>query len=436
MRVFLSIVSTKLRQTLTKVTPTIAIAIDPMAQLMCQPNDCGVVSAGYAVPYQNKDCHYATTSDWLELMNKKQHRDTWGGAFVSFSWNKENWECINDVMGHRDCFFTKNDGFVYLSTRLDWLVQCVSSPKINHEAMACQWLFKSSFTDQSCITNVKRLSQLGTVKGFRTDFTSETGYWFPDLRNSVSFKEFNEIVTQIATFPLRHNENFSLGFTGGIDSRVLASFYLRHTDSLQTHYWGHQTDTDFILAQEICKKHAMSQCFFPFEETSWNDFWLQFQQYTLITQVTRPGHAFNHANNLSSFHERGYSIVDGGLCEIISRRKFIKQAYLYKFKRIKHTDTAMIDSFRTRPLVGFASEIKTSWVNNYHKHYLEYVARLPHPKDISIHNWLDFVYLNLFFSQVNSAEQMYQDMHVKSLHPFDSSRCTPLPYFTCHTMCG
>lgn len=159
----------------TKIKPSFYLAAGGFEDNLILKYDNYEQDSGYLVlgnGYLSKDTGFgnAEPNDWKRLIDGDISWEDMNGQFVVFKWNTEYIEAWNDSLGMKDLYFSRSQGYVIISSRLDWLTDFLDKKPWNYNAFGAMTLLPNMLLSQSLLKNVFRLGMAGYVKANQSKF--------------------------------------------------------------------------------------------------------------------------------------------------------------------------------------------------------------------------------------------------------------------------
>ncbi len=332
------------------------------------------------------------------------------GHFVALRWRPGRTEFFSDSAGVRTIYFLERAEGVYFSTRLDWLASCTGPLKIDLDNFSAQWMLPNSMRTSSIVKHVLRLEPGGFAvieqghvrlqsrpwKGPTTSLIDSDGTAFTQaLRNSVEVKG-----------PLP----WSLGLSGGLDSRVLQAF----RGNGITHVWGPSDHPDVVISSKLAQTQGVEQNYIQYQLPDVTECIRILRERVSLTQVITPASVTILGKGYSRLHAMGFGVVDGGLGGI-ARRQLMNRIV---FERILCRDSP------NRPLscprIGksdiFIEEIQRLMTLRAKEHLNEAWNQLP--QNMTVAEKADLLWIRTHLPNAFGFEQNFLDHVCVSYMPY------------------
>jgi len=164
-----------LNPSLNKIKPSFYLAVGGSEKNICFKYDNYEEDSGFVVignGYLKKDTGFgiAEKNDWIKFINGEIPSEDMNGQFAVLKWNTQFLEAWNDTLGLKDLYFSKSQGYVIISSRLDWVSEFLNKKPWNYDAFGAMTLLPNMLLPQSLLKNVFRLGMGGYVKANNSKF--------------------------------------------------------------------------------------------------------------------------------------------------------------------------------------------------------------------------------------------------------------------------
>jgi len=259
-------------------------------------------------------------NDWISrLSHSSVDLTAIDGHFIVVRSNPEKVELFTDPLGVRTLYFRAGPGGVFFSTRLDWLASLTGPLKIDYVKFGAQWVLPNSINTSSVVKQVDRLGpgSVAVVKRGRLHLQSKP--WSCAItqedKTGLGFEQaLQESLNVKGVYP------WSLGLSGGLDSRVLCSI----GENISTHIWGPPDHPDVQISSRLAQSQLIDQTYFQNQIPEVDRCIDLVRQRVGFTQVITPASASVERSAYGQLHAAGRGVIDGGFGEI-ARRQLINQ---------------------------------------------------------------------------------------------------------------
>lgn len=268
--------------------------------------------------------------DWAErLSNHRTALEPLDGHFVGIYWMPGRIEFFADPNGIRTLYCLERTSSMVFSTRLDWLATYTAPLEIDYVHFGGQWILANSISTKSLVKQVLRLEPgtYAVLENGRIQIKSRS-WTFGGSPSDETGDRFERALSQ----SLAVNGSWSLGLSGGLDSRVLLA--LRKT--CPTHVWGPEDHPDVQISRHIADTSGLHQTYFEMPLPAVDQCIDMVKERVGLTQVITPASAAVERQGYRALHRMGYGVQDGGFGEI-ARRQLMNQVV---FERIFCRDSS------------------------------------------------------------------------------------------------
>jgi len=357
-----------------------------------------------------RDGRILTQNDWAYLLNQSHvDVDDLDGHFIIVRWGAAQVECFTDCTGVRTLYYRPWSGGILFSTRLDWLAIETSPLDIDYYAFGAQWFFANSISTSSVIKQVSRLESgaHAIIKKRNVQITSKR--WECEV-SPVDIDGSRYERTMRQSLNIRGHHSWSLGLSGGLDSRVLCSI----GKNIPTHSWGPLDHPDVQISRQVAQAQGIEQQYFEHQLPDVDRCISYLRERVGLTQVITPASASVQRSAYCQLYQMGRGIIDGGFGEI-ARRQLFNQLVL---ERTIHGDSVR------RPLkipaVGkadiFNSEVQEYMVVAAQQELNDAWTHLP--QSVSIADKADWISIRSRLPNFFGFEQNYLDNECISYMPY------------------
>ncbi len=254
--------------------------------------------------------------DWGARLSESQesirHLD---GHFVTLCWKPHQIELFNDPTGLRTIYFLQRTEGLYFSTRLDWLASLTGPLEIDFSRFGAQWILANSIQTTSVVKHVTRLEPGGhaVIKQGRVR-TRSTPWDCVISKHDRNGLEYIHALQKSLT--IKEEKTWSLGLSGGFDSRVLLSLL----ENPQAHVWGPPDHPDVEISDQLARSAGLEQNYFPSQLPDVDACIRMLRERVGLTQAITPASAAVERQGYEKLHAMGKGVLDGGFGEIARRQ--------------------------------------------------------------------------------------------------------------------
>ncbi len=378
--------------------------------------------AGVGINNRNDDFSMMSQKDWesffVDFNPEKFSR--LNGHFAIIRWQNEIVECYTDQIGLRNFYITNIDNnFTIFSTRLDWVAKCNNESKIDLQQFASQWLLINSISDDSSVTKIARLKQNGKAICSSKTYTAHNFPWTPSFNLTKDNIVIEDILKKLTLFPLKDKNTLSLGFSGGLDSRVLLALLMQSKDkNWKLHSFGDPDLPDNIISQRIASKLNIQNDFYKvdFNQELLNEEY--FNNFVGSTQGNSPIYASVLLSIYPSLNKNNDVIIDGAFGEI-ARRRLLNHLLFFGKKALIDGDSNRVTSLLQMNRASIFNKDVLDLMNNAAIKQVDSLMKsLPEIKEIGVENWLDIFSIRARLPNTAGYEQVRIDSMAVNYMPF------------------
>ncbi|MBA4406231.1 hypothetical protein C0389_03055 [bacterium] len=364
---------------------------------------------------------FLSTDDWNRIVsNDTEDRVELDGHYVLLSWNLDRIIFVTDKLGLRDFYYcTDAKGNIFFSTRIDWLAKLIPT-QIDFEEFGGKWLLFTQISSGSILKNIHRVvsgSSLSisrkTKQVLHKDFN-----WLPSISaKTYSEKEFSDELEDLITFPMRENK-LSLSLSGGLDSRVILSYLIRHKENWDTHSFGSVEHPDFIVAKKMATDLGIVHRHIEAPPISIDEFIATLKDYVGQTVINTAASSLLQLGNYKLLQDSREIIIDGGFGELW-RRQYLNRLSFFGQKYILRRDYKNIVKLISLHRADiFNEDINRKMRTGCEEQISKIFELLPSPETIGVNNWIDLFAIKTRLPNYFLHEQSRTDSIVLSYMPF------------------
>ena len=369
----------------------------------------GIVSTGHD--------RFLEDQEWEACFDEPAQFSSIGGHFIALRWNGESLECHNDQIGLRTLYFATSHQCTYFSTRLDWVARLSGFQEIDFHNFGSRWLCVNQFSHVSPIANIQKLGPGGRAVLHSSSTTAESKAWQTDF---TALKTENPLEVLQSLLSLGKDRDFSLGLSGGMDSRVLLSLLLS-TPALRfsAYTLGESLNPDVRVATMIAQREGMPFHHFNEPLPSVEETLLSGMEYLAQTNLCEPLlPAFLRFRSFKQMYKSNQLLIDGAFGEL-SRRQYLKRLFI-------RGRTALL-SGNPRKILPFLRIHRSAFFQRDIAHQMEAGAlndiervwnEMPAIGTIGMENFLDLLTIRTRVPNYGVDAQAMLDSQVLNVMPF------------------
>ncbi len=378
------------------------------------------VQVGIGISQENSR-KFLSTDDWDQIViNCDEEKIELDGHYVLLSWNLDRITFVTDRLGLRDFYYcTDIRGNILYSTRIDWLANLIPT-EINFKEFGSRWLLFNQISSKSVLRNIHRVvsGSILIVDRKTKQVIEKKNNWLPYINPDIfSEKDFSSELEDLITFPIKNNK-LSLSLSGGLDSRVILSYLLKHFGNWDTHSFGSAEHLDFIIAQKMANDLGVVHRQIEAPPTSIDEFIVTLKDYLGQTVINTSALSLLQLGNYKLLQNSPEIIIDGCLGELW-RRQFFNRLSFFGQKYILRRDyknIAKLVSLHRADI--FNDDINCLMREGCYEQISNIYDLLPEPEIIGVNNWIDLFAIKTRFPNYFLHEQARTDSIVLSYMPF------------------
>ncbi len=371
----------------------------------------GWIVVGTGLTGQADRKRFLDRDDWHRLLSDASfdHRAL-DGHFIALRWGPRLTEVFSDQLGLRTVYFGRYEPGVCLSTRLDWLTRTTRLEEIDYEALGSRWLMFNQLTYESGIVGIDRLGPGGHARINDTcSFHQTWNPWSPRFEKGDP-NNLSRVLTGIMQCAIGQKRTFSLGLSGGVDSRLLLALLSSLAPGrFDTHTFGNSRDPDVVLARRLASSVGVTNAYLDGSLERAAPTIDELRQFAAQTCLIEPVSSYLKLRHYETLRSMKKSLVDGGFGEIGRRQ------YLNRIVRFGRAALRSGDSSRLLPLMRaargdiFSTEIARLLERGAHKSLDRTLLEMPAAEAIGVENFADLLAVRTRIPNYGGPEQARLD---------------------------
>jgi hypothetical protein len=354
--------------------------------------------------------------DWKNIINKKKDLSNLNGHFLLITENQAGLEFFNDQLGLRKLFFYETDDDVFFSTRLDWIVSFISSPKFNFKYLCSLWSFENPLVYQTLIENVKILGPGGYAKITNNKLLITNNPWLPTKKNA-NLNQVGFLVSKLLNTLILQKGKINLGLSGGIDSRsILALLLKQEKGNWETHTFGQKSIFDVKIANSIARTYKFNHVNHDYPLFSSDDDFGTWKDYVAETNCSLPANTYHELSYYKILPKNEF-FIDGGKGEYLRRGLSNRLAILGK-QALFDSNINKISYYLklSKPMI-FNDDVIKDWQRNQNEDISNLLNNMPDVSEFGIDNWVDLYNIRYRTGNSGYITQTRLDQIVQNIMP-------------------
>lgn len=341
------------------------------------------------------------------------------GHYAVLHWDENRAEFYNDSLGIRRVFFSNADDYIVVSTRLDHLGVLLGNTVLNPPALGAYWLMNCPAAFNVPLKNISRLGPGGRASWEHGALKREHYPLCLDLHNTSSDEEFLHRLYEIVNSPPPKDFNWSLGLSGGFDSRLLLSvFNEKNRLALRTHTFGPAGQPDTVIAERAALAAGIPHMAIQNNTSSAEAILKLLTSFIGQSLLQTSASDLLNWQHYQMLYKEKRAVIDGAYGEIY-RRMLLNRLLGFSRRAIRNKDGAALAQAITayRPDV-FTEEVHSQMVEGAQTEAAAIFGRMPDPAETGYENWADLFYTAFKLPHYNGFGQSALDSFSISFMPF------------------
>ncbi len=393
----------------------------------------GWLVLGTGIEHRGAEARLMNREDWQRRLSATDARlDELDGHFTVLRWNDQKLEMFCDQLGLRGMFFAsfardKQPGVV-VSSRLDWVAQLSGHQTPDMQAMASLWNCHNQLNYRSLIEGVQRCGP-GAVVSFDLACASTSSGADSvraqlsrnfSLRPTPSADAADAVIQSVDRLidACRGQNTWSLGLSGGIDSRFLLSTLLSAPHpGAQVHVLGDADNPDVAVARQLAEIGGIAMQHIPSQPIATESLYELCSNFIAQNGLVESGSAYARYRGLETLSESVPMMIDGGLGEIL-RRQYLKRFESLGLSAVRE---ARVDEIyrhiaAPRPQI-FNAELAVEHSSYIKQDIQRLLDELPHGPTWNMGDYADLIAIRMRVPNISYQEQARHDGLLQNFMP-------------------
>ncbi len=297
---------------------------------------------------------FISEKEWKRFIgNPDEFITELNGHFAGCIFHENKLICFNDILGLRDLYYFQTKDFSIISSSYSNFKELDVNLNISNDYLAGMWQTSIPPFYKTPFNEVKRLGPGGRLE---IDYSGKLKHSNKSLK--LNSANESEICNTLSVFTsLNHPaKKFSLGLSGGLDSRTLLSILLNVNPDSASHTFGSRELADVQIAKAIAGQENITLRNFDQYQFTIDNIVGLISNYIPFSGLTIPISDLIHIDYHKKLDDDNFGIIDGGFGEI-GRRQFLNRFLLNGKKIIAEQNTkAFITNLRIAKADIFSEE--------------------------------------------------------------------------------
>jgi len=356
--------------------------------------------------------------DWERILqNDNLLRAAVGGAYVAVRWRDDFIEAFADPLGVRTLYFIQLENGIAFSTRIDWLSRLLGGVNVDFEGLGSGRMAFSPLTTATGVDGIRRLGPNGHLRYDPQSLVLQEDAWEPSHGDEANLEEELSLLTRPT---LIEKQSVSLGFSGGIDSRVLLALLSKnHTVPFSLHLFGAEDEPDVQLARKIAKATGQDCTYFSDSLPPPNECWDLLGRYVPLTNGLSAASTLLEKRHYTTLSGQGKLLLFGMFGELMRRQFFLRFLFRGAGTILSRGDPREIlyHVRVSRPSL-FIPEVNRHLERGALRQMEALLAAMPPVSDVGAENYLDLISLRSKLPNGLMAHQAIVDAAGGGYTPF------------------
>jgi hypothetical protein len=379
----------------------------------------GWAVVGLGIEVNETDARFLGKGDWETILSQgTPWRNSLNGHFVAIRWNKGQVECFTDELGQRTLYFSDCEQGTCVSTRLDWVTKTTGRTEIDFPALGSKWLMFNQLEYDSCIVGVDRLGPRGhAVFQSGRVVRNESTPWLPEFGCGTTDQAVATL-SSLLRATMRHDQQVSLGLSGGLDSRLLLAVLIGLENAkFRVHTFGDPIDPDVAVSSAIAERLGLDRTYFNDPFPDGHNAISMFKEFVAQTCLVEPGSSFLKLRYYPALWQQGRFLIDGGFGEI-ARRQYLNRVATLGRSALRSRDTTKLYSLmRVHRADIFVKDVQDRMERSARESLDRVLSVLPSIPKIGVENAVDLLAIRTRVPNYGSPEQARLDGDIVNFMP-------------------
>ncbi|MFH0735918.1 MAG: hypothetical protein V1773_15325 [bacterium] len=371
--------------------------------------DEGFCISGIGLEKTERGFKLLTSETWSNFCTSIEGVDLPDGHYCGVIWKNNKITFFNDPLGIKYIYILEKNNKVYFSNRLDILTKTITKFSIDLNELMPAWFLTAKTSTKSLITNITRLNGIfefingKSVKNLQHN-------WLPNFTNKATVLDFNITLKNILQLFINNNKDLYLGFTSGLDSRLLLSYLLKNKENnWGTFTFGNNELPDVKYSKIISDKLNFRHLIYDYEVPSTDQLISELTKYICYTGTSIPISEMIQFGMHKHFADNNKLMVDGSYGEIY-RRQMLNKLLLLGKNDLLNKDSQNISKYvkSSRPNI-FNTDFASIINNSINASILEIFDLLPPVQELGFENWLDLYAIKVKLPNTTALSQQCLD---------------------------
>lgn len=405
----------------TIIKPSFYLAVGGLTENVIVHYETPDQTSGWLVigkSYLVKDTGYgfADKNDWQKFINGELNLDDLDGNYLIYRWENQYIEVWNDALGLQDCFFTKSQGYVLLSSRIDWISQFIEKKNWNYSAFASMLLLNNPLHQDSLLKNVGRLGQSGYVRATIHKFLLKNLNFNLMSENPTDKNRFAFYLNKALLLPNEQVLNTNIAFDHDFASKYLLSFMMNKPKK----YWNLISwDSPDLSKKQLFDKMEKSLYIPVYENariSSGDHIEKEWKEFIFSTHISNLETEFFKTSFFDDIYSKKFLFYQLQFNDFIYRNS--EYDYSFSFKRgVEKADLNLLQKYFSIDIQWMRKEFLSFLIKGLQIHLKEYFTRLNLSSEMNFQFFADQTALLGRGIHLHGKKSVWLDNHVINYNP-------------------